>query len=200
MGRVERIGLTILALAGSVGCGLRGGRIGETEINRALGEETPVTTTVKPEVPELTVAPTATATPEATATKTPTPTATPEALAVPEVLPAWPKSAEKAAALFGSSPDRWEVNPNGGWHLREEGWRILINPKGYLMEGYYDTKPGKDPLCFASAGVALKIQGGTIWPERGTEESAKNLQKKMAIAVWEDKTQHPCQVILPKEN
>jgi hypothetical protein len=143
---------------------------------------------------------TATPTPEPTATKTPTPTATPEALAVPEVLPAWPKTAEEVAALFGGSPERWEVNPDGGWHLREEGWTTLIDPHGYLMEGYYDTKPGKNPLCIASAGVEVEIQGGTVWPERGTEETAKELQTKMAIPIWDDGKQHPCQVILPKEN
>lgn len=166
-----------------------------------LGLLTAGCTRVKP-MPEATA--TATPTPEPTATKTPTPeptaTASPEALAVPEVLPAWPKTAEEVAALFGGSPERWEKNPDGGWHLKEEGFRTLIDPNGYLAEGYYDTKPGKNPLCFSSAGIPFEIQGGTIWTERGTEEAAVELQQKMAIPIWDDGKQHPCQVILPKEN
>jgi hypothetical protein len=166
----------------------------------------------KPEpTPTRTPTPTATAKAERTATptqtpeptKTSTPTATSEVTAVaeatpvPEVLPTWPETAEAAAALFGGSPDRWEKNPDGGWHLREEGWRTLIDPKGYLMEGYYDTKPGKNPSCFTSVGVGVEMQGGTIWPVRGTEKEAKKLQRKMAIPVWDDGKQYPCQVILP---
>lgn len=113
------------------------------------------------------------------------------------VLPAFPKTAQEAASLFGGAVSRWEKSAEGGWHLREEGFRINVDPKGYLMEAYYDTKPGKDPQCFASAGVALEAQGVTVWPVVGTEEAAKDWQKMMAIPVWSDKQQHPCQVVLP---
>lgn len=160
-----------------------------------------------PRTPEATPSPTATSGSETAeiintveTTKIPVPTANPETLAVPEVLPEWPKTPEKAAALFGGKPQRWEKNPDGGWHLKEEGSRIKIDPRGYLAEGYYDTKPGKNPLCIASAGVEVEIQGGTIWSERGTEEATKKLQQKMAIPIWDDGQQHPCKLLLPEKN
>lgn len=139
-------------------------------------------------------------------TRAPRPTCLPEATAVPlvqerpnvpEPLSPWPETPQEAAALFGGSPDRWEKNPAGGWHFEEAPYCTSIDPQGYLMEGYWDTEPGRDPFCVASAGVKVEIQGGTIWPVPGTKETAEELQAKMAIPVWSDGKQHPCQVILP---
>lgn len=113
------------------------------------------------------------------------------------VLPSFPKTSQEAASLFGGTANRWAKSADGGWHLREEGSRIKIDPRGYLTEGYYDTKPGRDAQCLASAGVAIEVQGATVWPAAGSKVEAENLQKKMAIPVWTDGKQHPCQVVLP---
>lgn len=78
------------------------------------------------------------------------------------VSASWPESSAQAAALFGGTDDRWEITPDGGWHLREESYRTLLNPSGYALEGYYDMNPGKDPRQFVSV-ASIEVQGATIW-------------------------------------
>lgn len=119
----------------------------------------------------------------------------------------WPTNPAEAATAFcvvvSSNPDnkcdasRWEINPDGGWHLREEAYQVQINPKGKLAEGYFDTKPGKNASCFlfnASAGV----QGTTIWNEEGNRKTADNLIKTVAVPKWDDQKDHPCQIMIPQ--
>ena len=110
----------------------------------------------------------------------------------------WPKTSEETAKMFGGEPSDWEMSPDGGWHFIERGECETINPNNYLMEGYYDTAPGKNPFCFVTWGPAT-IQGGTIWPVAGSKETAEDLIEKMAIPKWDDGSQHPCQIIEPVE-
>ena len=108
---------------------------------------------------------------------------------------AFPKTAQEAASLFGGDASRWEPTADpGGWHLREEPFSILLNPKGSLAEGYFDTKPGKNAQCFAFV-VPMGVQGATVWTEPGTRENAQKLQAKMAIPKWDDGQTHPCEVM-----
>lgn len=130
-------------------------------------------------------------------------------------VPSFPKTRAEAAATFGvdgstRDPKRWEQTAEGeGWHLSEaqevDGTKdaLNINPRGYLTEGYYDTKPGRNPFAWASIDVDGNIpaQGGTVWNEKGGREKAVNLQSKMAIPVWQDDagvaTQKPAVIIAP---
>lgn len=104
----------------------------------------------------------------------------------------WPTTPAEAAARFapGTSPTRWEVSPEGGWHMREEPFRAIVNPSGFILEGYYDTKPGKDPRQFVSV-LPIEAQGVTVW--RATPEElfcAMGVQKfarhGIAYATWRD--------------
>jgi len=89
------------------------------------------------------------------------PTATP--LVVSPEQASWPTNPEEAARLFGADASRWEITPDGGWHLLESHERTLVNPAGFVLEGYYDQNPGKDPRQFVSV-VAIELQGCTVWP------------------------------------
>lgn len=83
---------------------------------------------------------------------------------------AWPETSAQAAATFGGIRERWEPTADpGGWHLREKPDRTVINPSGYPLEGYYDTKPGRDPRQFVST-VAIEAQGCTIWRDATPEQ------------------------------
>lgn len=83
---------------------------------------------------------------------------------------AWPETQVQAATIFGGIPERWEPTADpGGWHLREEAERTIINPSGYPLEGYYDTKPGRDPRQFVST-VAIEVQGCTVWRDATPEQ------------------------------
>lgn len=107
----------------------------------------------------------------------------------------FPTTPAEAAATFGGDVSRWEPTADpGGWHLREEPFSTVINPHGFLGEGYFDTKPGKNPQCFAFT-IPMGVQGATVWSEAGTRANAEKLQTKMAIPVWDDKSQKPCQVM-----
>lgn len=115
----------------------------------------------------------------------------------PVNLGAFPKTAQEASAAFGGDASRWEATAEGGWHMREEPFSVVINPRGFLAEGYFDTKPGKNPQCFAFV-VPMGVQGATVWPEAGTRANAEKLQGKMAIPKWDDgQSSHPCQVMAP---
>jgi hypothetical protein len=89
----------------------------------------------------------------------------------------WPETPEEAATLFGADASRWEVTPDGGWHLMEAHDRIVVNPAGFTGEGYYDTNPGKDPRQMVFV-VAMEVQGCTIWPL--TPDNAQELFDAMA--------------------
>lgn len=109
----------------------------------------------------------------------------------------WPTSPAEAAATFApeTDPTRWEEAAEGGWHLKEEPFSVLLNPRGFLAEGYFDTKPGRNPQCFAFT-VPMGVQGATVWPETGTLASATALQAKMAVPKWDDgSSNHPCEVM-----
>lgn len=84
---------------------------------------------------------------------------------------AWPTNQWEAANTFGGTWDRWERNSQGGWHLRE-GNAVTVYPRGFLGEGFL----GSD--CFAFT-IPVSIQGGTLWNEPGTWQSAQNLRNKM---------------------
>lgn len=77
----------------------------------------------------------------------------------------WPSSPADAAARFAPGSDgRWEKTAEGrGWHLREEGFRTLVTPVNAVLEGYYDTNPGRDPRQFVSL-EPIEVQGATVWP------------------------------------
>jgi len=140
----------------------------------------------------------ASATPKAaTPASTPTPSAVTTKTAGTSSAK-WPTNAAEAAAAFGGDASRWEATADpGGWHLREEAFSVVINPRGFLAEGYFDTKPGKNPQCFAFI-VPMGVQGATVWSEAGTRENAEKLQGKMAIPKWDDgQSSHPCQVMAP---
>ncbi|MEK7160198.1 MAG: hypothetical protein AAB702_01840 [Patescibacteria group bacterium] len=114
-------------------------------------------------------------------------------------LPTWPKTAKEAGMLFGTDVEskkasRWEPSADGGWHFREEAFVSAVNPQGYVLDGYFDTKPGKNPDCFVSNGVAVGVQGATIWPVSG-EQEATILLDKMALPKWDDGKVHPCRAV-----
>jgi len=104
------------------------------------------------------------------ATWTPEATVTPEATATAEVIATrqveqeitFPNTPQEAATLFGATADRWELSVDGGWHLIEDDERTVVNPAGFVLEGYYDQNPGKNPRQFV-ATVAIEAQGATIW-------------------------------------
>ncbi len=109
-------------------------------------------------------------------TQTPTPTdvsstPTPESTATPVTPPeqvSWPTTPEEAARLFGADSSRWEVSAEGGWHLREDSTRTMVNPSGFSLEGYYDQDPGRNPRQFVSL-AAVEVQGATIWQATAQE-------------------------------
>lgn len=136
----------------------------------------------------------ATATPSLTST--PVTASTPTPVTQASGTAKFPTTPAEAAALFGGDVSRWEKNPDGGWHLREEATTTLVTPNGFLGEGYNDTKPGKNPDCYAFT-VPIAVQGATLWPEPGTRDNAVKLQAKMAIPVWDDGKQHACRVLAP---
>lgn len=130
-------------------------------------------------------------------------------------VPSFPKTREEAAATFGvdgstRDPKRWELTPEGGWHLSEAQIgddtkdALNVNPKGYLMEGYYDTKPGRNPFALVAVGIDsnIPIQGATFWNEQRIDQADK-LQNEMAIPKWRDEngnvTIHPVTKIVPNQ-
>lgn len=130
-------------------------------------------------------------------------------------VPSFPKTATEAAATFGvdgstKDPKRWELTPEGGWHLSEAQIgddtkdALNVNPKGYLMEGYYDTKPGRNPYALVAVGINsnIPIQGATFWNEQRVNQADK-LQNEMAIPKWRDEngnvTIHPVTKIVPNQ-
>lgn len=129
-------------------------------------------------------------------------------------IPAFPKTVAEAAATFGvdgstRDPKRWELNPDGGWHLSEAQIgddtkdALNVNPRGYLTDGFYDTKPGRNPFAFVIVGIDGNIpaQGATFWNETRIDQADK-LQGEMAIPKWKDDsgnvTTHPVTKIVPK--
>lgn len=131
-------------------------------------------------------------------------------------VPSFPKTAAEAAATFGvdgstRNPSRWEKTPEGdGWHLSEAQIgddtkdALNVNPKGYLVEFYYDTKPGRNSFAGVAVGIDSKIpvQGGTFWNVQQKDQAAK-LQREMAIPMWKDDngnvTAHPATIIVPNQ-
>lgn len=108
----------------------------------------------------------------------------------------FPTTREEAASAFGKDefskdPNRWELSADGGWHFKEGPVASSVDPKGFVLEGYRDTKPGKNADAFVSNGIEVSMQGGTIWPERGEEEARKLLAKKSPPDRWDDGTVHP---------
>lgn len=85
----------------------------------------------------------------------------------------WPTTTQGAADMFGGKPGYFEVitdtiNPSNirtRWHLIEQDNAISVTvPANTSFEGYFDTKPGRDPIAFvATNGVEVKAQGGTFW-------------------------------------
>lgn len=127
--------------------------------------------------------PTQAPTPTDTATSTTTPTATEhretETSQSPEVTTAWPTTPQEAAETFGTDeqsqdPARWEKNEYGGWHYLQTGEKTVINPKGWIFEGFYIQVDGTSN-CYSSDGIREFSNGGTIWHIRGKEEAKKLL-------------------------
>lgn len=129
-------------------------------------------------------------------------------------LPAFPKTKAEAASTFGIDPEtrsseRWEKNPDGGWHYGEGQERFgqtknakKLNAQGFLVEFYYDIQPGKNPYCAALEGLNADFpaQGATFWDETGADR-AKKLQAEMAVPKWKVDGQikdMPCEIISPK--
>lgn len=110
------------------------------------------------------------------------------------LLARWPTTAAQAARMFGGSADRWELNGLGGWHLQEADTATLVNPQGFLAEGYYDEVTGDNALCAAFV-TPFPVQGATIWPVPGTTETATNLAAKMDPARLNDGTIRECRVM-----
>lgn len=107
----------------------------------------------------------------------------------------FPTTREEAASAFGKDefskdPNRWELSADGGWHFKEGPVASSVDPKGFVLEGYRDTKPGKNADAFVSNGVEISMQGGTIWPVRG-EGDARKLLAKMSPVTWDDGAVHP---------
>jgi len=194
-----------MAAAGAAvaGCTRKKEGLPPLEEAKPYREQQPATSTPTATATEK-VVPTATATeevvPTATATEKVVPTVTEQPIAAQTeiAIKNWPKTRGEAAKMFGGKSSDWETNPDGGWHFIERGNCEEIDPNGYLMEGYYDQDPGKNPFCFVTWGSAA-IQGGTIWPVAGSIETAEDLIEKMAISKWDDGSQHPCQIINPAE-
>lgn len=128
--------------------------------------------------------------------------------------PSFPRTAAEAAATFGvdgstRNPKRWEKTPEGGWHLSEAQIgddtkdALNVNPKGFLMEGYFDTLPGRNPFAWAIIDIDGNIpaQGGTFWNETRGRAKAEKLQREMHTPKWKDAqgkvTDHPAVVISP---
>lgn len=130
--------------------------------------------------------------------------------------PSFPKTAAEAAFTFGvdgstRDPKRWEHTAEGdGWHLSEAQIgddtkdALNVNPRGWLMEAYYDTLPGRNPYAMVAVDLDTNIpaQGGTFWKERGCDKVVK-LQNEMAIPKWKDGngsvTNHPAEIIAPAD-
>jgi len=129
-------------------------------------------------------------------------------------VPSFPKTAAEAAATFGidgstREPKRWERTAEGdGWHLSEAQSSddtkdaLNVNPRGYLTEGYYDTKPGHNPYAFVIVAIDGKIpaQGATFWNVQQIDQADK-LAGEMAVPKWKDEngnvTVHPVTKIVP---
>lgn len=117
--------------------------------------------------------PTYSSTPNALATQVPPPGSG----SVPSGLPAFPTTADNAAALFGGDASNWEHLDGNGWHAKV-GSRREITPHGYLMEGYYNTPDGTT-IC-GTSGDQQQLQGATIWDETATASNEASLAKKMS--------------------
>lgn len=185
------------------------------------------TATLVPRV-EGTVTPTVTATAKAEATNKPEVVTSTMELPKPAAwdhvpvvslvkavnVPSFPKTAAEAAATFGvdgstKNPSRWEKTAEGdGWHLSEAQIgddtkdALNVNPRGYLMEGYYDTRPGHNPFALVAVGIDSNIptQGATFWNVQQIDQADK-LAGEMAIPKWKDDsgnvTNHPVTKIVP---
>ncbi len=132
-------------------------------------------------------------------------------------IPSFPKTVAEAAATFGvdgstRNPKRWEKTAEGdGWHLSEAQIgddtkdALNANPKGWLMEGYYDTKPGRNPFALVAVGIDsnIPVQGATFWNVTKIDQADK-LQAEMAIPKWKDEngnvTVHPVTKIVPNQD
>ncbi len=130
-------------------------------------------------------------------------------------VPSWPKTVAEAATTFGvdgstRDPKRWELTPDGGWHLSEAQIgddtkdALNVNPGGWLVEVYYDTKPGRNPYACVAVGIDSNIpaQGATFWKEQRIDQAGK-LQKEMATPKWKDENgnpfDHPVVIIVPNQ-
>lgn len=84
----------------------------------------------------------------------------------------YPKTADKAASLFGGKSENWELNTDGGWHLKPQanGVEIFVSPSGRIMEGY-----NTEGVFVAGGKNNIKVLGGTVWNESG-QEALKKLQ------------------------
>ncbi len=107
----------------------------------------------------------------------PAATATPTEAVVVTDQDNWPQTPAEAATLFGGEASRWEVSAEGGWHLIEAHERIMVNPSGFTLEGYYDTNPGRDPRQFVST-AAVEVQGCTIWQTEPEDLFCAMMQQK----------------------
>lgn len=140
---------------------------------------------------------------------TPVPTATrfpgPEGSPTPEgPLVNFPRTSSEAANAFGrdtlsKNPVRWEqlLDAKGiiiGWHLKPAAVKSHINPRGRVMEGYYDTQIGANPQCIVSNGLESDIQGGSIWNTSGVQAS-RALYSQVKPPTWTDGKVHSCQTI-----
>lgn len=116
--------------------------------------------------------PTYSSTPNALATEVPPP----GSVSVPSGLPAFPTTADGAAALFGNDASSWEHVDGNGWHMKE-GSRRSVNPHGYLMEGYFDGDNGT--VC-GTSGEEQQLQGATIWDVAASASNEASFAKKMS--------------------
>lgn len=223
-GKVLAAGLTGLALTGCDGKPVNvdfSGNVGGTPIagRLELTGATPTPGTGAPRPTDTPLPAIATATPEALAkTKTlPKPAAWDHEPIINLIRaasrPAFPRSAAEAATTFGvdgstRNSRRWERTAEGdGWHLSEAQITddtkdaLNVNARGYLLEFFYDTEPGRNPYCAAVEGIDQNIpaQGGTFWNETGRARAEK-LQREMAVPRWRVGGRvepRPCEVISP---
>lgn len=76
----------------------------------------------------------------------------------------WPDGCGNAGQVFGVPDSFWEPTAQGvGCHMRERPDAVVVDPKGHIMEGYRDTRPGRDPVQFVSNGDQVRAQGVTVW-------------------------------------
>jgi len=135
------------------------------------------------------------ATPTTTeAAGTPTTTKTTEAIKTTEVGGLWAQNANEAAYEFGSddysrNPANWELSAEGGWRMKEDGSQHILNLRGFVGQGYWDTLPGKDAQAVVANGGTMDVLGGTIWNVQGVK-AAQVLYNQMGINSWSDGTLH----------